>query len=85
MTMVNARRIEKITHELDAVVSVPGSKSIANRALVCAALASGESVISGVPDGNDTEAMIEALICWVLVSSGPTQCHFSLRHRPRSK
>lgn len=62
MTMVNARRIEKITHELDAVVSVPGSKSIANRALVCAALASGESVISGVPDGNDTEAMIEALI-----------------------
>jgi 3-phosphoshikimate 1-carboxyvinyltransferase len=62
MTMVNARRIEKITHELDAVVSVPGSKSIANRALVCAALASGESVISGVPDGNDTEAMIEALM-----------------------
>jgi 3-phosphoshikimate 1-carboxyvinyltransferase len=62
MTMVNARRIEKITHELNAVVSVPGSKSIANRALVCAALASGESVISGVPDGNDTEAMIEALM-----------------------
>lgn len=62
MTMVNARRIEKITHELDAVVSVPGSKSIANRALICAALAGGESVISGVPDGNDTEAMIEALM-----------------------
>jgi 3-phosphoshikimate 1-carboxyvinyltransferase len=62
MTMVNARRIEKISHKLNAVVSVPGSKSIANRALVCAALASGESVISGVPDGNDTEAMIEALM-----------------------
>ena len=62
MTMVSARRIEKITHELNAVISVPGSKSIANRALVCAALASGESVISGVPDGNDTEAMIEGLI-----------------------
>lgn len=60
MTMVNARRIEKITHKLNAVVSVPGSKSIANRALVCASLASGESEISGVPDGDDTEAMIDA-------------------------
>jgi len=60
--MVNARRIEKITHKLNAVVSVPGSKSIANRALVCASLASGESEISGVPDGDDTEAMIEGLI-----------------------
>jgi 3-phosphoshikimate 1-carboxyvinyltransferase len=62
MTMVNARRIEKITHKLNAVVSVPGSKSIANRALICAALSSGESEIAGVPDGDDTEAMIEGLI-----------------------
>ena len=34
---------------LDAVVTVPGSKSIANRALVCAALADGDSVLRGLP------------------------------------
>ena len=46
---------------LDATVEVPGSKSIANRALVCAALAEGESVLSAVPDGDDSEAMLECL------------------------
>ena len=42
-------------------VSVPGSKSIANRALICAALARSESVISNCAPGDDTEAMIDAL------------------------
>lgn len=39
----------------------PGSKSITNRALVCAALAGGESLLSGVLDSDDTQVMIEAL------------------------
>ena len=43
------------------LVSVPGSKSIANRALICAALARSESVISDCAPGDDTEAMIDAL------------------------
>jgi len=43
------------------LVSVPGSKSIANRALVCAALANSESVVSNCAPGDDTEAMIDAL------------------------
>ena len=43
------------------LISVPGSKSIANRALVCAALANSESVISNCAPGDDTEAMIAAL------------------------
>ena len=43
------------------LVSVPGSKSIANRALICAALAKSESVISNCAPGDDTEAMIDAL------------------------
>ncbi|HEX4981887.1 MAG TPA: 3-phosphoshikimate 1-carboxyvinyltransferase, partial [Ilumatobacteraceae bacterium] len=46
---------------VDASVDVPGSKSIANRALVCAALADGESVIDGVPTGDDTAALVECL------------------------
>ena len=44
-----------------ADVSVPPSKSIANRALVCAALADGESEIIGLAPGDDTNAMIECL------------------------
>ena len=47
---------------LDArVVAVPGSKSIANRALVVAALADGESALPNVPDGDDTVAIVAAL------------------------
>ena len=46
---------------IDAVVTVPGSKSIANRALVCAALSRGPSTINGLPDGDDTQAMLQSL------------------------
>ena len=47
---------------VDAVVSVPGSKSVANRALLCAALApDGESRVSNVPGGDDCAAMLDAL------------------------
>ena len=46
---------------LDAVVTVPGSKSIANRALVCAALADGDSRLRGMPGGDDTVAMVRCL------------------------
>ena len=46
---------------LDAALPVPGSKSITNRALLCAALARGDSVIAGALASDDTEAMCEAL------------------------
>ena len=39
----------------------PGSKSITNRALVCAALASGDSALTGALDSEDTQVMIESL------------------------
>jgi 3-phosphoshikimate 1-carboxyvinyltransferase len=42
-------------------VKVPGSKSIANRALILAALSMSESEITNVPDGDDTQAMIAGL------------------------
>jgi 3-phosphoshikimate 1-carboxyvinyltransferase len=54
-------RLAAATHPLDAVVTVPGSKSIANRALACAALAVGESRLRGLPGGDDTVAMVECL------------------------
>src|SRR5690606_29864704 len=46
---------------LDASVRVPGSKSITNRAALCAALASGESVLEGALESDDTGAMRVAL------------------------
>ena len=49
------------THEFDLVVRAPGSKSITNRALICAALADGRSALTGVAPGDDTEAMVRAL------------------------
>ena len=56
-------RAVRLAHgPLDAVVDdVPGSKSIANRALVCAALATGTSEFTGVPDGDDSQALVTAL------------------------
>lgn len=46
---------------VDATVEVPGSKSIANRALVCAALAGDGATVTNVPDGDDSIAMIHGL------------------------
>lgn len=46
---------------LDAVVRPPGSKSITNRALVCAALADGPSTLDGALFADDTEAMLGCL------------------------
>ena len=47
---------------LDAVATVPGSKSIAHRALICAALARGDSTITGLPNGDDTQALLQGLM-----------------------
>jgi 3-phosphoshikimate 1-carboxyvinyltransferase len=44
-----------------ATVTVPGSKSLTNRALVLAALAAGTSTISGALRSRDTDLMIGAL------------------------
>lgn len=59
--MTQFRRVRRIGGPVDASVAVPGSKSIANRVLVCAALAEGRSTITNVPDGDDTQAMLACL------------------------
>lgn len=46
---------------VDAVVMVPGSKSITNRALLCAALATGTTRLAGVLHADDTEAMLDCV------------------------
>ena len=44
-----------------ATVQPPGSKSITNRALVCAALADGESKLIDILDSEDTRVMVDSL------------------------
>lgn len=46
---------------VDAQLRPPGSKSITNRALVCAALAKGRSTLDGVLDSEDTQVMVDAM------------------------
>src|SRR5437899_12701046 len=44
-----------------AEITVPGSKSITNRALILAALAGGETILRGALWSEDTQVMVEAL------------------------
>ena len=53
--------IEPLTSPPDCTVTLPGSKSITNRALVAAALAEGDTTLEGVLFAEDTDAMIEGL------------------------
>lgn len=51
----------RATGPLDAVVTLPGSKSLTARALVLAATATAPTVLSGVPRSRDTALLLEAL------------------------
>ena len=53
--------IKRIEKPHDIVTSVPGSKSITNRALLIAALAEGTSVLHGVLFSDDSRHFIQAL------------------------
>jgi 3-phosphoshikimate 1-carboxyvinyltransferase len=53
--------VEPLVAPPDVTVHVPGSKSLTNRALVCAAFAGGRSTIEGALVADDTEAMLGAL------------------------
>lgn len=53
--------IRTVAGPVNASVRPPGSKSITNRALICAALADGTSVLRGALDSDDTQVMIDSL------------------------
>jgi 3-phosphoshikimate 1-carboxyvinyltransferase len=55
------RLIEPIGQPLDAVVRVPGSKSLTNRALITAALAAGSSTLLGALFSDDSRYCAESL------------------------
>ena len=53
--------IDPFTNGASGTALLPGSKSITNRAVLCAALAEGRSTLDGVLFADDTDAMIEAV------------------------
>ena len=53
--------IRPIAHSLSARVSVPGSKSLTNRALLVAALAEGKTRIADASPADDVHLFVEAL------------------------
>lgn len=58
---VGTRQMRPVAGPLHARLRLPGSKSLTNRALVCAALAQGRSRLEQVLFADDTEAMVECL------------------------
>ncbi len=53
--------IKPLARPFSAVVEIPGSKSITNRALLLAAMANGRSVIENALFSDDTNCMMDAL------------------------
>ncbi|MST94756.1 MAG: 3-phosphoshikimate 1-carboxyvinyltransferase [Pedosphaera sp.] len=61
MPLPDLIEIVPLTSPVRAEITVPGSKSITNRALVLAALAGGETALQGALWSEDTQVMVECL------------------------
>jgi 3-phosphoshikimate 1-carboxyvinyltransferase len=77
---MDALEIQPIEGPLNADVTVPGSKSITNRALLVAALAEGESSLTGALFSEDTDHMADALrALGIHVDANPGRSSFAIR------
>jgi 3-phosphoshikimate 1-carboxyvinyltransferase len=71
--------IEPIQKPVDAIVTVPGSKSYTNRALLIASLAKGHSRLTGALFSDDTRYMYEALRqLGVAIAANEDRCSFEI-------
>src|SRR5438552_7898672 len=61
MSLPDSIEIVPAAGPVQATITVPGSKSITNRALILAALADGERVLAGALWSEDTQIMVECL------------------------
>ena len=68
------KSIQPVSGPVSGTIRPPGSKSITNRALICAALAQGTSKLSGVLDSDDTQVMLDSL----------TRLGFAVEHDPKN-
>src|SRR5580698_11339390 len=62
MPLPDLIEIVPLTKPVRAEITVPGSKSITNRALILAALADGEVILKGALWSEDTQIMVECLV-----------------------
>src|SRR5580704_9959456 len=62
MALPEIIEIVPLAQPVRAEITVPGSKSITNRALILAALADGEVTLKGALWSEDTQVMTEALV-----------------------
>lgn len=58
---MNSYTVPTLTTRIHASIRPPGSKSITNRALLCAAMANGKSILNGCLRSDDTRVMLAAL------------------------
>jgi 3-phosphoshikimate 1-carboxyvinyltransferase len=61
MALPDLIEIVPLDKPVRAEITVPGSKSITNRSLILAALADGETILTGALWSEDTQVMVEAL------------------------
>ena len=61
METYKVRKLDRVNTQKNICVSVPGSKSITNRALLISALAKGRSVISGTLFSDDSRHFLKCL------------------------
>src|SRR6202012_2661703 len=61
MSLPDLIEIVPLTQPVKAEITVPGSKSITNRALILAALANGEVTLAGALWGEDTQVITDGL------------------------
>ena len=61
MPLPNFIEIVPLKERVTATVTIPGSKSITNRALILAAHAQGETILRGALWSEDTQVMVECL------------------------
>jgi 3-phosphoshikimate 1-carboxyvinyltransferase len=61
MALPDLIEIEPLKHPVQAQITVPGSKSITNRALILASLADGQVTLTGALWSEDTQIMVECL------------------------
>ena len=61
MALPDLIEIVPLDKPVRAEITVPGSKSITNRALILAALAEGETILTGALWSEDTQIMVECL------------------------
>jgi 3-phosphoshikimate 1-carboxyvinyltransferase len=59
--MIDTIELNPVSGPVRGRIRPPGSKSITNRALICAALADGASTLRGALASEDTEVMIQSL------------------------